>query len=164
MNSLPCIPSRISPAGFLFFSRDAHIERGVDIVGANCTVGPQRMFSIIRSMHKDGVILFAQPATGIPTLLDGRSIYHTTPEYLGILPLRGTKDAEFLHNEVPGMSIPDEIRDKLKRAGDRGPQAGLEISKSFLKEAKHLVSGAYMMPPFQKYQIVDELLEVVRRG
>jgi methionine synthase I (cobalamin-dependent)/5,10-methylenetetrahydrofolate reductase len=58
------------------------LERGVDVVGANCTVGPQRMFSIIRSMYKDGVILSAQPAAGIPTLLDGRSIYHTTPEYL----------------------------------------------------------------------------------
>lgn len=58
------------------------IEQGADVVGANCTVGPQRMFSIIRNMHKDGVILVAQPAAGIPTLLNGRSIYHTTPEYL----------------------------------------------------------------------------------
>lgn len=58
------------------------ISKGVDVVGANCTVGPQRMFSIIRSMYKDGVIMSAQPAAGIPTLLDGRSIYHTTPEYL----------------------------------------------------------------------------------
>jgi methionine synthase I (cobalamin-dependent)/5,10-methylenetetrahydrofolate reductase len=58
------------------------LARGVDVVGANCTVGPQRMFSIIRSMYKDGVVLSAQPAAGIPTLLDGRSIYHTSPEYL----------------------------------------------------------------------------------
>ncbi|MBI3005672.1 MAG: bifunctional homocysteine S-methyltransferase/methylenetetrahydrofolate reductase [Ignavibacteriales bacterium] len=58
------------------------MSRGVDVVGANCTVGPQRMFSIIRSMYKDGIALSAQPAAGIPTLLNGRSIYHTTPEYL----------------------------------------------------------------------------------
>lgn len=58
------------------------LSRGVDVVGANCTVGPQRMFSIIRTMYKDGVILSAQPAAGIPTLQDGRSVYHTTPEYL----------------------------------------------------------------------------------
>lgn len=58
------------------------IEMGADVVGANCTVGPQRMFSIIRNVHKGGVILSAQPAAGIPTLLNGRSIYHTTPEYL----------------------------------------------------------------------------------
>ena len=59
------------------------LSRGVDVVGANCTVGPQRMFSLIRSMYKDGVILSAQPAAGIPTLLNGRAVYHTTPEYLG---------------------------------------------------------------------------------
>lgn len=58
------------------------IEQGADIVGANCTVGPQRMFGIIRNLHKDGVVLVAQPAAGIPTLMDGRSIYHTTPQYL----------------------------------------------------------------------------------
>ncbi|MGA9365075.1 MAG: bifunctional homocysteine S-methyltransferase/methylenetetrahydrofolate reductase [Bacteroidota bacterium] len=58
------------------------VQQGVDVVGANCTVGPQRMFSLIRSMYKDGVILSAQPAAGIPTLLDGRSVYHTSPEYL----------------------------------------------------------------------------------
>ena len=58
------------------------IEQGADVVGANCTVGPQRMFGIIRNLHKDGVVLVAQPAAGIPTLMDGRSIYHTTPEYL----------------------------------------------------------------------------------
>src|SRR5256885_835929 len=46
------------------------IEQGADIVGANCTVGPQRMFSIIRNLHKDGVVLAAQPAAGIPTLLN----------------------------------------------------------------------------------------------
>jgi methionine synthase I (cobalamin-dependent) len=40
------------------------------------------MFSIIRNVHKEGVILAAQPAAGIPTLMNGRSIYHTTPEYL----------------------------------------------------------------------------------
>lgn len=58
------------------------LGRGVDVVGANCTVGPQRMFSIIRTMYKDGVILSAQPAAGIPTLQDGRSVYHTAPDYL----------------------------------------------------------------------------------
>ncbi len=80
---------------------------------------------------------------------------------LGVLPLRGAKHAEFLHNEVPGMKIPEGIREKMRNAGDRGPAIGIEIAKSFLKEAKPLVAGAYMMPPFQKYQIVDELLEVI---
>ena len=58
------------------------VRKGVDVAGANCTVGPQRMFSLIRNMYKDGVVLSAQPAAGIPTLLNGKALYHTTPEYL----------------------------------------------------------------------------------
>ncbi|MGC8594502.1 MAG: bifunctional homocysteine S-methyltransferase/methylenetetrahydrofolate reductase [Candidatus Kryptoniota bacterium] len=60
-----------------------HIKsKGVDVVGSNCTVGPQRMYGIIKSIYSEDVILSAQPAAGIPTLVDGRSIYHATPEYL----------------------------------------------------------------------------------
>jgi methionine synthase / methylenetetrahydrofolate reductase (NADH) len=60
-----------------------HIKsKGVDVVGSNCTVGPQRMYGIIKSMSSEDLILSAQPAAGIPTLVDGRSIYHATPEYL----------------------------------------------------------------------------------
>jgi hypothetical protein len=38
---------------------------------------------------------------------------------------------------------------------------GTRIAKDFLKEARPLVAGAYMMPPFQKYGVVEELLEAV---
>ncbi len=58
------------------------LSKGADVVGANCTIGPQRMFSVIRSMYKEGVYLSAQPAAGIPTLMNGRALYHTSPEYL----------------------------------------------------------------------------------
>ena len=89
LTSLPIIAQKAFPEDGAILSGTFPVEvvehlmnKGVDVVGANCTVGPQRMFSIIRSMYKDGVIMSAQPAAGIPTLLDGRSIYHTTPEYL----------------------------------------------------------------------------------
>ncbi len=59
----------------------SHIKsKGVDVVGSNCTVGPQRMYGIIKSMYSEDVILSAQPAAGIPTLVDGKSIYHATPD------------------------------------------------------------------------------------
>lgn len=89
LTDLPIVAQKAFPedgailAGHFPIEVVEHImQQGVDIVGANCTVGPQRMFSLIRSMYKDGVVLSAQPAAGIPTLLDGRSIYHTSPEYL----------------------------------------------------------------------------------
>lgn len=89
LTSIPIIAQKAFPEDGAILSGSFPIEvaehlmsRGADVIGANCTVGPQRMFSIIRSMYKDGVYMSAQPAAGIPTLLDGRSIYHTSPEYL----------------------------------------------------------------------------------
>src|SRR5258706_11972677 len=52
-----------------------------------------------------------------------KSVKHlATPILIGILPLYSHKNAEFLHNEVPGMSIPDEIRERMRKAGS-GDQA-----------------------------------------
>ena len=80
------------------------------------------------------------------------------PLMLGVLPLRGTKHAEFLHNEVPGMSIPDGIRTRLRKAGTNGAAAGVEIAVEFLRAAAPLVAGVYLMPPFRKYDMVPQLL------
>jgi homocysteine S-methyltransferase len=109
-------------------------------------------------------VVFTQPVYEMKTLEQFlRRIEHLhIPLMLGILPLRSSKHAEFLHNEVPGMRIPDEVRERMRNAGDHGAMVGIDISRSFLKEAKSLVAGAYMMPPFQKYHVVDELLEVIR--
>jgi homocysteine S-methyltransferase len=83
------------------------------------------------------------------------------PVMLGIIPLRGPKHAEFLHNEVPGMRIPDELREQMRRAGDKAADLGVRKACELMKEAKGAVGGFYMMPPFQKYQIIDDLLAVL---
>jgi len=109
-------------------------------------------------------IIFTQPVYEIETLerLLKRIEKFKKPLMLGILPLRGTRHAEFLHNEVPGMRIPESVRERMRLAGEHGPKIGVELARSFLAEARHLVAGAYMMPPFQKYQVVDELLQAIR--
>ena len=80
---------------------------------------------------------------------------------LGIIPLRSYKHADFLHNEIPGIRIPEKFREMMRNAGDQAAKVGVKISMDFLKEAKSCVAGAYMLPPFQKYHVVDELLSVV---
>ncbi len=84
-----------------------------------------------------------------------------TPVMLGVIPLRSYKHADFLHNEVPGMRIPDRFRELMRAAGANAPKVGTKLAIDFVKEAKSCVAGIYMMPPFQKYQVVDELLGVV---
>ena len=81
---------------------------------------------------------------------------------LGLLPLRSYRHAEFLHNEIPGMVIPESIREALRRAGDKAAGVGVQLTQEFLKEARHLVAGAYLMPPFKRYDVVPQVLEAVR--
>ena len=86
------------------------------------------------------------------------------PIMVGILPLASARNAEFLHNEVPGMSIPSEIRARMARAG-AGPTAraeGIRIAQEALGAVQHRVAGAYVMPPFNRVEAALTVLEVVR--
>src|SRR5439155_1487623 len=50
------------------------------------------------------------------------------PVIVGVLPLHSYRHAEFLHNEVPGITIPDPIRARLRDAGDGALQIGIEMA------------------------------------
>ncbi len=82
----------------------------------------------------------------------------STPILLGILPLVSSRNAEFLHNEFPGISIPEDIRQKMRDAGENGIQQGIEIAWELIQYAYPHFGGIYIMPPFNKYQIAVELL------
>jgi len=80
---------------------------------------------------------------------------------VGIIPLRSFKHADFLHNEIPGMRIPEQFRELMRSAGKDGMKVGVKLAMDFLKEAKSTVAGVYMMPPFQKYHVIEDLLSVI---
>jgi len=84
------------------------------------------------------------------------------PVLLGILPLQSSRHAEFLHNEVPGITIPDESRAAMAAAGDRGAEVGLEMALAFLDQARPLVAGTYVMPSFGRYEQAAELTRRIR--
>jgi homocysteine S-methyltransferase len=87
-----------------------------------------------------------------------------TPVLVGILPLYSHRNAEFLHNEVPGMVIPADIRDRMQRAGS-GEQAhteGVRIAQDALVAAKELAQGAYIMPPFNKVDLAVRVIEILQ--
>jgi homocysteine S-methyltransferase len=83
------------------------------------------------------------------------------PVLVGILPLKNAKHANFMHYEIPDISIPESIRDRMTRAGERGQEEGVAIAKEFLKEAKAMVDGVYVMPPFNKFEMAFDLLQVL---
>ena len=86
------------------------------------------------------------------------------PVMVGILPLASHRNAEFLHNEVPGMAIPGEYRERMAKVGG-GPAAraeGIKIAQEALAAVKHRVAGAYIMPPFNRVDSALSVLEVAR--
>jgi homocysteine S-methyltransferase len=84
------------------------------------------------------------------------------PVLLGILPLQSARHAEFLHNEVPGITIPAEAREAMAAAGDRGAEVGLELALGLLDGARDLVAGTYLMPSFGRYEQAAELVRRIR--
>ena len=84
------------------------------------------------------------------------------PVLLGVLPLHSSRHAEFLHNEVPGITIPDEQRAAMRSAGERGGEVGLEMAMNLLSASESHVSGTYIMPSFGRYELAAELVRRLR--
>lgn len=87
------------------------------------------------------------------------------PIMVGILPLTSYKNAEFLHYEVPGMQIPESVRERMKKtpSGAKAKAVGVEIAQEALRDCRTFdrVKGAYIMPPFGRYDAVLEIIEGV---
>lgn len=83
------------------------------------------------------------------------------PVLVGLLPLGSYRNAEFLHNEVPGMSVPEGVRERMRKAGsgDRGRDEGVKIAREMLSAVKDRVAGAYVMPPFGRYELALEVID-----
>jgi homocysteine S-methyltransferase len=83
------------------------------------------------------------------------------PMILGCIPLHSSRHAEFLHNEVPGITIPDEVRARMRAAGEHGHEEGLKQAEELLSAARSMVQGVYLMPSYGRYDIVSELTKML---
>jgi homocysteine S-methyltransferase len=85
----------------------------------------------------------------------------------GILPLRSFRHAEFLHNEVPGITIPEQFRKRMAEA-QNPKEEGIAIACEVIARIQKMVAGIYLMPPFEKYdmavEIIGRLPKECRRG
>jgi methionine synthase / methylenetetrahydrofolate reductase (NADH) len=101
-------------------------------------------------------------------LLEGvlaRIAHLEMPVLVGVLPLVSYKNAEFLHNEVPGMQIPEPIRERMRKAapGAEARKEGVRIAREMLFAVRDRVQGAYLMPPLGKYELALEVLDGLKR-
>ena len=85
------------------------------------------------------------------------------PLLAGIHPLTSYRNAEFLNNEVPGMSVSPEILKRMRQVdtGDRARTEGVKISQEMLLEVRELVQGVQIVAPFSRYAMAVEVVAVL---
>src|SRR5271157_4055870 len=84
------------------------------------------------------------------------------PVLAGILPLVSARHALFLQHEVPGISIPEKTLQRLELAGEDGAKLGVELATELVVQIKSWAQGVYLMPQFNRYNLIAELIEAVK--
>ncbi|MBT9286741.1 MULTISPECIES: bifunctional homocysteine S-methyltransferase/methylenetetrahydrofolate reductase [Bacillus] len=110
----------------------------------------------------------SQPVYSEQQLID---IHHETkhlktPVYIGIMPLTSSRNAEFIHHEIPGIKLSDSIREKMALAGEdkrKQKAEGLAIAKSILDTACELFNGIYLITPFLRSDLTSELAAYIKQ-
>lgn len=92
-----------------------------------------------------------------------RTAHLQLPIFTGVWPLLSAKQAEFLHNEVPGIIIPEVVRRKMAECSEESARAvGLEVAQKVIAAALQRFTGVYLITPFLRYELTSELARFAR--
>lgn len=100
-----------------------------------------------------------------PKLLEAYEAAHgklEKPVLAGILPLVSPRHASFLQHEVPGIFIPERVRRRVEAAGEDSAKVGVELAVELIENLKPWAAGVYIMPQFSRYDMVAEIIEMVK--
>lgn len=143
-------------------------------VGAGCNPGAididVEVLRFRKKVEAGAEYFFSQPVfdlSMLETFLDKTAEWSDVPFMVGIMPLVSARNADFLHNEVPGMQIPEPVRRAIHRASTKEEQrkVGIAIAHDTLAALRDhpRINGAYIYPPFGSYRavlkVVDGLLD-----
>jgi homocysteine S-methyltransferase len=141
-------------------------------VGAALNLCPPNLDTEIKNLHRKiqaGADFFlTQPvyrSEDGPRLLEAYQTKYgrfDKPVLVGILPLVSVRHVNFLHNEVPGIFIPDETRQRVEAAGEDGARAGVEIAVELIDQLKAWARGVYILPQFNKFDMIADIIESVQ--
>jgi methionine synthase I (cobalamin-dependent)/5,10-methylenetetrahydrofolate reductase len=84
------------------------------------------------------------------------------PVLVGVLPLVSLKHANFLHHEVPGISIPEQTLRRMEQAGEGASHLGVELAVELIQGIKPWAHGVYIMPQFNRFDLIAEIIEAVK--
>ncbi len=134
-----------------------------------CPPEPDREIKNVQRKLRAGVDFFvSQPIYRAQDGVDFLGRYEAQagklekPVLAGILPLVSLKHANFLHNEVPGISIPEKTMKRLEQAGDHAAQEGVRIAVELIEQVRPWAQGVYIMPQFNRFDLIAEIIEQVK--
>ncbi|MEP6475890.1 MAG: bifunctional homocysteine S-methyltransferase/methylenetetrahydrofolate reductase [Actinomycetota bacterium] len=123
-----------------------------------------------RKVDAGARFLLSQPLYEVAELGRLRDTYErvtgeplAVPVLAGVLPLVTERHAAFLHNEVPGIVIPDAARARLASAGEAATRVGVAMAAELARELRAAgAAGIYVMPQFGRYDLAAEVVEAAR--
>ena len=80
------------------------------------------------------------------------------PVLVGVWPIRTTETLVRVHNEVPGIVVPEHVQERYRAAGPAAREVGLALGEELIEGARALASGVYVVAPFRRPLDVVELL------
>ncbi|GIN99967.1 bifunctional homocysteine S-methyltransferase/methylenetetrahydrofolate reductase [Brevibacillus laterosporus] len=110
--------------------------------------------------------IMTQPVYDAETIVQ---IYEATkhirvPIFIGIMPLTSSRNAEFLHNEVPGIKLSTYALEQMKLfTGEAARQEGNRMAKELIDATLQYFNGIYLITPFNYYQMTVELTQYIRQ-
>jgi homocysteine S-methyltransferase len=175
MDDFDLVPSgliRLIKCGFNVGVDHAGVEIGQPTtfyVGCALNFNAQDVNQEIKNLHRKiesgADFILTQPVFQLKVAESFLNEYHKQhkmvpiPILVGVLPLFSHRHASFLHNEVPGIVIPEVILGRMKDAGGKAPQEGLRIADELIQGIRSWASGIYLMPAFNRYDLAVEIVE-----
>jgi len=140
------------------------------VVGAAFNPHVRQMDAAVRRLEKKveagADFIMTQPVYDEKGILD---VYEATkgigiPVFIGIMPLTGYRNALFLHNEVPGIKIPEKVLKRMEKVKtkEEGRQIGVDMAKDLVDVALEKFPGIYLMTPFSLWRMTESLTRYIR--
>jgi methionine synthase I (cobalamin-dependent)/5,10-methylenetetrahydrofolate reductase len=85
----------------------------------------------------------------------------TIPVLMGLLPLLSQRHAEFLHNEIPGITLSEEALGRMRKAGANGRDEGVRMAQELLLQAAERFQGVYLMPSYNRHDMALDVLKAL---
>jgi homocysteine S-methyltransferase len=138
-----------------------------------CTFNPNaknmdaQVSRLERKVAAGAQYVMTQPVfeTRLVTEMHKRTKHLGVPIFTGVWPLLNGRQAEFLHNEVPGIVIPERVRAEMAgKEGAEGRSQGIELAKEVCRATMDLFPGVYLITPFLNYDTTVELARFIKNG